>query len=55
MTAVVSPPEELRSDRDVRIAAAADVERRLCELAAHVHAATAELARLAAEFEELEG
>jgi hypothetical protein len=39
----------------VRIAAAADVERRLCELAAHVHAATAELARLAAEFEELEG
>jgi hypothetical protein len=55
MRAVVSPPEELRSDRDVRIAAAAAVERRLCELAAHVHAATAELSRLAAEFHELEG
>jgi Domain of unknown function (DUF222) len=39
----------------VRIAAAADVERRFCELAAHVHAATAELSRLAAEFHELEG
>jgi hypothetical protein len=39
----------------VRLACAADVERRLCELAAHVHAATAELTRLAAEFAELGG
>jgi Domain of unknown function (DUF222)/HNH endonuclease len=55
MTAVVSPPEELGSDRDARMARAADVERHLCELAAHVHAAMAELTRLAAEFHELEG
>ena len=31
------------------------MERQLCELAAHVHAAMAELTRLAAEFQELEG
>jgi hypothetical protein len=55
MGAVVSPPDDLRVERVARIAAAAEVERRLCELAAHVHAATAELTRLAAEFHELEG
>jgi hypothetical protein len=55
MTAAVSLSDDLRVERMARIAAAADVERRLCELAAHVHAATAELSRLAAEFHELEG
>jgi hypothetical protein len=55
MAAVVSAV----SDEGVAIAArcesAADVERQLCELAAHTHAAMAELSRLAAEFHDLEG
>jgi hypothetical protein len=55
MAAVVSPSDVARVERVARIAAAADVERRLCELAAHMHAAMAELTRLAAEFHELEG
>jgi Domain of unknown function (DUF222) len=55
MTAVVSHSDELCAAVAARIATAADVERRLCELAAHTHAAMAELARLAAEFNDLEG
>jgi hypothetical protein len=47
------------SDERVAIAArresAAEVERQLCELAAQTHAAMAELTRLAAEFNDLEG
>jgi len=55
MSAVVSPSDELRAAVAARIVSAADVERRLSELAAHTHAAMAELARLAAEFNDLEG
>lgn len=38
-----------------RRARAAAVERQLCEIAAHLHAATAQVAGLAADFNELEG
>jgi Domain of unknown function (DUF222)/HNH endonuclease len=55
MTAVISAGVTSPDDVAQRRARAVDVERRLCELAAHTHAAMAELARLAAHFNELEG
>jgi hypothetical protein len=53
-TALSTPPDvrDVVADRRER---AAELERRLCELAAHTHAAMAELTRLAAEFNDVDG
>jgi Domain of unknown function (DUF222)/HNH endonuclease len=55
MAAAVSAITDERVAIAARRASAADVERRLCELAAHTHAAMAELTRLAAEFNDVDG
>src|SRR6202140_2153230 len=55
MASVVTTVSDERVVIAARRESAADVERRLCELAAHTHAAMAELTRLAAEFNDLDG
>jgi Domain of unknown function (DUF222)/HNH endonuclease len=55
MAAALSPRETPSGDIAQRRTRAAEVERQLCELAAHTHAAMAELTRLAADFNDLEG
>jgi hypothetical protein len=50
--AAVSPSVEPPEDANVR---RSELERRICELAAHTHAAMAELSALAAEFDAVEG
>jgi hypothetical protein len=55
MAAAISPCQTPSGDTAQRRERAVEVERRLCELAAHTHAAMAELSRLAADFNDLEG
>src|SRR5450631_4683072 len=55
MAAAISPCETPPGDIAQRRARAVEVERQLCELAAHTHAAMAELSRLAADLNDLEG
>ena len=54
MAAAISPCETASGDIAQRRTRALEVERQLCELAAHTHAAMAELSRLAADFNDLE-
>ena len=55
MAAAISPCETASGDIAQRRTRALEVERQLCELAARTHAAMAELSRLAADFNDLEG